>query len=97
MAGRRMDGTADARDDGRTVADMTGVGDGLRVSDLFGAHRSQRDVSGIPQRNVREELGDAEERMAVILGTLRAALAVGAVYVVVFGLFIALLLAVWHV
>lgn len=96
MTERRMQMTEEPRDDGRTVADMSGVGEGLRVRDLFGARRESRG-GGYPQRNVSEELGDAEDQMAVILGTLRAALAIGAVYVVVFGLFIALLLAVWRV
>jgi len=47
-------------------------------------------------RDVADELQDNEERAAVILGTLKAALSLGMVYVVVFGLFIALLVALWR-
>jgi hypothetical protein len=80
MSGRRM--TDEFDDDGRTIADM---------SDLRGAvkpeHRSMSSIAN--------ELQDDEERAMVILGTLKAALSVGLVYVVIFGIVIAIMVAAW--
>ena len=46
-------------------------------------------------RDVREEIGGEEERRMVILGTLKAGLSLGAVYVIVFGIVIALMVFFW--
>ena len=46
-------------------------------------------------RDVREKLGDPEEQRMVILGTLKAGLSLGAVYVIVFGIVIALMVFFW--
>ena len=71
-------------DDGRTVADMSGVGGFEPTAPLSpGA------------RDVREEIGGEEERRMVILGTLKAGLSLGAVYVIVFGIVIALMVFFW--
>ena len=80
-------------DDGRTIADMSDV----RSAVPFTLHRANREEDVLPDstRDVREELGDPDERPMVLLGSLKAALSVGLVYVVVFGLFIALLLYLW--
>ena len=47
------------------------------------------------KRDFADELQGSEERWAVILGTLKAALSVGFVYVFVFGIFIAVLIWLW--
>ena len=65
------------------VADMSGVG-GLKPP-------TPSDSS----RDVREELGSTEEQTMVILGTLKAALSIGMVYVIGLGIAIAIMLALW--
>ena len=70
-------------DDGRTIADMSTL-DGPAP-----------DPKAPGARDVREEIGDAEDRRMVILGTLKAGLSLGAVYVIVFGIVIAIMVAVW--
>lgn len=66
-------------DDGHTIADMSGVGGRIKAAD----------------KPFANELQDTEERWAVILGTVKAALSVGFVYVLAFGIFIALLIWLW--
>lgn len=73
-------------DDNHTIADMSGVRRGLRDGLL-----PQPETHG----DINEELQDAEERLMVLLGTLRAALSIGAVYVVGFGIAIAIMLWLW--
>ena len=46
-------------------------------------------------RSVADEIESPEERFMLILGALKAGLAIGLVYVVAFGIFIAVLLAIW--
>lgn len=70
-------------DDGRTIADMSGL-DGPAPEPLAPG-----------SRDVCEEIGDAEDRRAVILGAMGAGLSLGLVYIAVFGIVIALLLAFW--
>ena len=65
------------------VADMSGVG-GLKPP-------TPSDSS----RDVREELGSTEEQTMVILGTLKAALSIGMVYVIGLGIAIAIMLWLW--
>ncbi len=72
----------DAYDDGHTIADMSDVRGGMRPE-----LRGSGDFS--------DELQSAEERWMVVLGTLRAALSIGMVYLVVFGIVIALMVAFW--
>ncbi len=90
-------------DDGRTIADMTNVGTGL-VEHLDEALPSSLDAGtpssqawGRPEhkRPISDELGSTEERLMVVLGTLKAALSLWLVYVVVFALLIAVLLKLW--
>lgn len=71
-------------DDGRTVADMSGVGGFEQPAPLSPG-----------SRDVREEIGGDEERRMVILGTLKAGLSLGAVYVIIFGIVIALMVFFW--
>lgn len=70
-------------DDGRTIADMSALGDP--------APEPLRPDS----RDVRGELGSPESRRMVILGTLGAGLSLGAVYVIIFGIAIALMVVFW--
>ena len=70
-------------DDGHTVADMSFL-DGPAPEPLAPG-----------TRDVREEIGGSDEQRMVILGTLKAGLSLGAVYVIAFGIVIALLLALW--
>ncbi len=82
-------------DDGRTIADM---GDVRRPSLLLPRrdHESRREPEiPEPSRDFSEELQSTEERMMVMLGALKAALSLGIVYVVVFGLAIAFMLWLW--
>ena len=88
----------DPQDDGRTVADMSDVRrpslfglDGLRRASARGASRP----SEAPSRDFADELQSPEERRMVIWGALRAALSLWMVYVVVFGIVIALMLFFW--
>ena len=77
---------------------MSGVDDARGAFDGILRRNGDRDfVDPLPQnsRNVVEELGDPEDRLMVILGTLRAALSIGMVYVVVFGIVIALMVFFW--
>ena len=73
-------------DDNHTIADMSGVRRGLH-EELFPRHEAHGDIN--------DELQSAEERLMVMLGTLRAALSIGAVYVVGFGIAIAIMLWLW--
>ena len=69
-------------DDGHVIVDMSALRGRPK-----GFARTRRDVA--------DELHDAEERRMVVLGTLKAALALGMVYVVVFGIAIALMVWLW--
>ncbi len=79
MAGMRRE---ESYDDGHTIADM---------SDVRGAVRPEHRGSG----DFSDELQSAEERWMVVLGTLRAALSIGMVYIVGFGIAIAVMVALW--
>ena len=82
-------------DDNHTIADMSDV----RRSPLSD-FRARRDLSirdaAAPTRDISDELQSSEERLMVILGTLKAALSIGMVYVIGFGLAIALMLLIWR-
>ena len=74
--------TEDFDDDGHVVADMSAL-------------RGEPDKVSPSTRGVADELQDSEERLMVLLGTMKAALSVGMVYVVVFGIAIALMVWLW--
>ena len=100
-ASSRFGAPADGADDGRVVADMSALDDarGRRgLGGLFRRDGANTTPDGLPEstRDVREELGDPEERWMVILGTLRAALSIAFIYIVVFGLVIAAMLFFWR-
>ncbi len=92
-------------DDGRTIADMSDVRRspllvprGEDVARLRNNHTGTHGPTAAPQmprRDITEEIGSPEERFMLILGALKAGLAIGLVYVIAFGIFIAILLAIW--
>ena len=80
-------------DDGRTIADM---GDVRRPYLLIPRRDREREAPfPTPSRVFSDELQSSEERVMVILGVLKAALSLGMVYVVLFGLAIAFMLWLW--
>ena len=89
MARRRR--TDDFEDDGRVIADMSAV---ERPSLLGHVPERRRDVEPRAPRRPRVEL-TTNERLWMALGALKAGLTVGCVYVVVLGLAIVVLLALW--
>ena len=76
---------SDDVDDGHVVADMSMLS-GREPSPLG---------EGSSSRSASDELSDPDDRRAAILGTLKAALSVGMVYVVVFGIAIAIMVWLW--
>ena len=90
-----MDRRTPDTDDNHTIADMSDV----RRPHLFGPRAlddAPGGVGGVPARDIRDELQGPEERLMVVLGTLKAALSIGLVYIVGFGLAIALMLLLWR-
>ena len=81
---RADEGSLPFEDDGHTIADMSM----LSGSDALPASGSSRDV--------REELGDPDDRRALIFGATWAGLSIGLVYVVVFGIVIAAMVLLWR-
>lgn len=69
-------------DDDYTVADMSMLGD-------------RTPFTSSSSRDIREELGDPDDRRALIFGATWAGLSIGLIYIVVFGLVIALMLLIW--
>ena len=107
MRDRRDD--IDELDDGRTIADMSDVRRTpllLVYRDDVARARGKRGQAGAfpdnapmqqaSSRDISDELETPEERFMLILGALKAGLAIGLVYVIAFGIFIAILLAVWR-
>ena len=90
-------------DDGHSIADMSGVGSGLsEARGVLGGmlHRDgvahgAADALSTSSRDFAEELQGPEERLMVILGTLKAALGIGMVYVLGFGIAIAMMVMLW--
>ena len=91
----------DESDDGRIVADMTGI-ERRRV--LFGRRpEGKRGELMEPEKEQKpsspyyaDEEVSGEQRKWYILGTLKAALMIGAVYAVAFGLAILLMILIWN-
>ena len=82
-------------DDNHTIADMSDVRRARPLS-LFGSSEpSEPSTPSGSTRDISDELQSGEERLMVVLGTLRAALSIGMVYVLGFGLAIALMVALW--
>lgn len=82
-------------DDGRTIADMTGVsGPGLFTPRFGKDSQENRQPEQQPQRSHRpwEDTGfSRKERLMVVLGTLKATMLIALAYIVGFGLLILLM------
>lgn len=82
-------------DDGRTIADMSGVGN---PSPIFGGYIEHK-TEQTEQQDERPEMQPFDmtrkERGAYILGALGAALLIGMVFMVGLGLAILLMILVW--
>lgn len=89
-------------DDGRTIADMSGVG---RPNPLFlpraplGRKKEEPEQPQQPQEGAERPWEDApisrEERRMYILGALKAALLIALAFIAGLGLVIVLMLALW--
>lgn len=84
MLCKRAHSDDDLVDDGRTIADMSGL-DGPAPEPL----------APPSSRSARDELGDPDSLRMAILGTLKAGLSIGMVYAVVFAIAIALMVFFW--
>lgn len=95
--GRRETRRDDFEDDGRVIADMSGV----ERPSLFGAGRPPRREGPRAEAPARRREPDVRltttERLWMALGALKAGLVVGLVYVVFLGLVIVALLAIWNI
>ncbi len=95
--GRRETRRDDFEDDGRVIADMSGV----ERPSLFGAGRPPRREGPRVEAPARRREPDVRftttERLWMALGALKAGLVVGLVYVVFLGLVIVALLAIWNI
>ena len=95
--GRRETRRDDFEDDGRVIADMSGV----ERPSLFGAERPPRREDPRVEAPARRREPDVRftttERLWMALGALKAGLVVGLVYVVFLGLVIVALLAIWNI
>ena len=95
MARRRLE--EDPEDDGRVIADMSGV----ERPSLLGAGRPPRREGPHAEAPARRREPDVRftttERLWMALGALKAGLLVGLVYVVFLGLVILALLAIWNI
>lgn len=87
-------------DDNHTIADMSSIRRQRllipRSERSQADHRLHEATHPRSSRDFSEEIQSEEERWMVILGTLKAALSVGMVYVVVFGIAIALMVLAWN-
>lgn len=95
--GRRETRRDDFEDDGRVIADMSGV----ERPSLFGAGRPPRREGPRGAAPARRREPDVRftitERLWMALGAFKAGLVVGLVYVVFLGLVIVALLAIWNI
>ena len=93
--GRRETRRDDFEDDGRVIADMSGV----ERPSLFGAGRPPRREGPRAEAPARRREPDVRftttERLWMALGALRAGLTVGCIYVVFLGIVIVALIALW--
>ena len=81
-------------DDGRTVADMSGVDNNSVLSGLFtglitSRHKKEKSI------NLTESAEEKKTRRLYAFGAMRAGLLIGAVYLAAFAALIILLLLIW--
>ncbi len=84
----------DNYDDGRTVADMSGI-----PQRRFPAGQQPGDAANDLKRGEErpwETQFTRQERLATVFGAMGAAVLIGLIYLVAFGLVIFLLLRLWH-
>ena len=82
-------------DDGRTVADMSGIGRQPLLLPRF-KKRGDRDPDQTEGAQQPDVPLSKEERRSYLFGALGAALLIAAVFVVVFAVAIIILLQFWH-
>lgn len=86
-------------DDGRTIADMSGVDHSSiffpQISDTSDSRKEHQESRTDDNRQREDNSFSKEDRRAYILGALSAALLIAAIFIVVFGILIWLLLAMW--
>ena len=85
-------------DDGRVIADMTGIDDRPVVSRWLGLPDGERKRSERPRVSppgqAQSEM-DPEERRFFIFGAMKASLMIGMVYVIIFAVVIGILVIIW--
>ena len=81
-------------DDGRTVADMSGIERQPLLLPRF--HRKDRDGEEQADAAAPEEEWSREDRRAVIFGSIGAVLLIGVIFLAAAAAVIALLLTVWR-
>jgi hypothetical protein len=94
-------------DDGRVVADMSGIDDRSLVGRWLGLpegkiSRSRREMPDSPQQMQAKRADpygagemDTEERRVFIFGAMKASLMLGMVYLVIFAIVIGILVFIW--
>jgi len=89
-------------DDGRTIADMSGIESRSFVSALNGIRsqkKTEENAKAISEETGSQGVGleeDKKVRRSYTLGAIGAALLIGAVYLVIFLIVILILLLVWR-
>lgn len=81
-------------DDGRTIADMSGIDGGF--SNPFGKKKKSADQSDQKENPNSEPIMTKKETMWYVFGALKAALLIGGAFIAGLGLLIWLMLAVWN-
>lgn len=87
-------------DDGRTIADMSGLDSHGSFSDLFHSHKKkvkepeQSETDEKPWEKNKNQMSK-EERHHYIMASMLSALGIAMVYIVAFGVLIFLLIKLW--
>lgn len=82
-------------DDGRTIADMSGVSRPSLIGHLPRPHRTSGEAEGHRPTALPEDEIPAKNRMWYMLGALKAALLIALAFIVGLGLLVLLLLLIW--
>ena len=83
-------------DDGRTVADMSGLPDRSLLGSWTGIRRKKTvEPPAGNGRSTPVEPIDRETRRWAVLGAMKASLGIGLIYVAVFGIVILLMVLLW--
>lgn len=85
-------------DDGRTIADMSGVSSPRLFGDLSSFRQRGREPEEPKQKNpYQDDSLTPKERRLYILGALKAALLIGFVYIAGLAAVVGLLLLIWSI